>query len=327
MQLARRDAPLCSDVRERSELISWPIRVKPTHTDPPWRVATLPLYHDCHIVRSRQQTWSTITAQVVDIRSTSDVSALLEDKFTRVCITLEEVGGPFEIGSGSLQPKGRSPVYGATSVIPPNTRAQGMGKGLRFMRQLLLQMDEETLVTSLGDAVDVEQALRPRMMIPDPRVLRLGRVVADECALGTSISRAYSDSLSVALISALAGTDTLELNVHNSRGGLAPWQIRRVTDYLLQNLTEDLELSTQANLIGLSKSHFCRAFKASTGVSPHQWLLKARVERAKQHLLVSELPIAEVALTVGFADQAHFTRTFTRLEGVSPRAWQRLRYT
>jgi AraC family transcriptional regulator len=145
--------------------------------------------------------------------------------------------------------------------------------------------------------------------------------------MGTPISKAFSDSLSVALISALAGMDTDEYGRRSSQGGLAPWQVRRVTGFLLENLTEDLELRTQADLIGLSTSHFCRAFKVSTGMSPHQWLLKARVEKAKQHLLLSEIPIAEVALSVGFADQAHFTRTFSRLEGISPRAWQRSRYT
>jgi AraC-like DNA-binding protein len=84
-----------------------------------------------------------------------------------------------------------------------------------------------------------------------------------------------------------------------------------------------LELDTQAALAGLSKSHYCRAFKASTGISPHQWLLNARIEKAKQHLLADELPLAEIALSVGFTDQAHFTHTFSKVEGISPRSWQR----
>jgi AraC-like DNA-binding protein len=113
----------------------------------------------------------------------------------------------------------------------------------------------------------------------------------------------------------------------DGHGQLAPWQIRRVTDYFSAHLADDIQLQTASDLVRLSRSHFSRAFKNSTGLAPHQWLLQARIARAKQLMLETDLPLAQIAIGTGFADQAHFTRTFGRAAGQSPRAWQRARGT
>jgi AraC family transcriptional regulator len=109
------------------------------------------------------------------------------------------------------------------------------------------------------------------------------------------------------------------------RGGLAPWQLRRVTDYLHEHLADAGDMAALAGIVGLSDGHFSRAFKVSTGVPPHRWLLNARVAKARDLLMQSKLSLAEISLAVGFADQAHFTRTFGSIVGTSPRAWQRAR--
>jgi AraC family transcriptional regulator len=98
-----------------------------------------------------------------------------------------------------------------------------------------------------------------------------------------------------------------------------------VTEFLYENLSESVDMAALAGVAGLSKAHFSRAFKVSTGLPPHRWLLNARIARARELLMDSELPLAEISLTVGFADQAHFTRTFGSVVGTSPRAWQRAR--
>src|SRR3712207_6781244 len=165
----------------------------------------------------------------------------------------------------------------------------------------------------------------PRLMVSNARLRRIGQIIAEECASGTAMSGAYGDSMTMAVLSALADDTDVDGEQAEARGGLAPWRLNRVTQYILENLPERLELDTQAAIAGLSKSHYCRAFKTTTGISPHQWLLKARVEKAKQHLLEGNLPLAEIALAVGFTDQAHFTHAFSRIEGISPRAWQRAR--
>ena len=107
------------------------------------------------------------------------------------------------------------------------------------------------------------------------------------------------------------------------RGGLAPWQERRAKEILSANLDGRVMLKEVAQECGLSTSHFSRAFHRTVGAAPHHWLLTHRIKVAKQKLRDRRLPLAEVALTCGFADQGHLTRVFTRFVGVSPGAWRR----
>ena len=106
-------------------------------------------------------------------------------------------------------------------------------------------------------------------------------------------------------------------------GGLAPWQLRRATEMLRANLSENLALNEVAAACKLSVSHFARAFKASTGAPPHQWLMTARVDKARDMLVRSSVPLVQVAGICGFADQSHFSRVFARHQGASPGAWRR----
>jgi AraC family transcriptional regulator len=106
-------------------------------------------------------------------------------------------------------------------------------------------------------------------------------------------------------------------------GGLAPWQTKRACERLESDLGGKLQLAQIAAEVGLSVSHFSRAFRISTGLPPHQWLLRQRVRAAKQLMTVRDLPLSEIALSAGFANQSHFTRVFSEVVGVSPGAWRR----
>jgi AraC-like DNA-binding protein len=108
------------------------------------------------------------------------------------------------------------------------------------------------------------------------------------------------------------------------RGGLAPYQERRAKELMVASLDEDISLSRLATECGLSVRHFARAFRQSTGLSPHRWLIECRIERAKELLLDRRLSLTEIALICGFADQSHFTRAFTATVGISPGAWHRI---
>jgi len=110
-----------------------------------------------------------------------------------------------------------------------------------------------------------------------------------------------------------------------ARGGLAPWQLRRAYDFIDANLGNDPSISEVAEQCGLSGSYFSRAFKRETGFSPHRWLMKRRVERAKELLREPDLELAEIAQTCGFVDQSHFARVFSKSENCSPGRWRRLR--
>ena len=110
-----------------------------------------------------------------------------------------------------------------------------------------------------------------------------------------------------------------------TRGGLAPWQLKRAEALMSENLSVQVPLGQVAEECGLSVRHLARAFRQSTGVPPHRWLLDRRVERAKELLPNSKLSLSDVALACGFGDQSHFTRTFTAAVRLSPGVWRRLR--
>jgi AraC family transcriptional regulator len=108
-----------------------------------------------------------------------------------------------------------------------------------------------------------------------------------------------------------------------ARGGLAPWQVRRVTEYIEANLASTIRLEDLARIARLSHSHFCRAFKESIGHPAHAYVMRRRVRRAQGLMLNTAESLSQIAAQCGMADQAHFCKLFRRLVGQSPNAWRR----
>ena len=109
----------------------------------------------------------------------------------------------------------------------------------------------------------------------------------------------------------------------SSPSGLALWQLNRAKEMMEGRLDDQTSLRELAAACGLSVSHFARAFRISTGLPPHRWLLRRRVDRATDLLRGADLSLTEVALACGFADQSHFTRVFAQATGESPGLWRR----
>lgn len=105
-------------------------------------------------------------------------------------------------------------------------------------------------------------------------------------------------------------------------GGLSAKRLRQVTDFIADNYSRDLKLNELAQVAGMSSFHFAREFKRTTGTTPHQYLIKFRIERAKALLAKNELPLIEVGLRSGFSHQSHFTRLFRRLTGTTPHSYR-----
>ena len=134
----------------------------------------------------------------------------------------------------------------------------------------------------------------------------------------------FVDHMMLALTAHVAQTyGGLRPNAELARGGLAPWQVKRACERLESDLGGTLSLQQIAAEFDLSVSHFSRAFRISTGLPPHQWLLRQRVKAAKQLMTVRDLPLSEIAMSAGFANQSHFTRVFSAAVGVSPGVWRR----
>jgi AraC family transcriptional regulator len=106
-------------------------------------------------------------------------------------------------------------------------------------------------------------------------------------------------------------------------GGLPAWQARRVSAHVEGNISARIHIPQLARLVGLSASHFCRAFKCSFGVSPRAYVLRRRIEVAQALMLTTLAPLSSIALSCGMCDQQHFTRSFRRIVGETPSNWRR----
>ena len=105
-------------------------------------------------------------------------------------------------------------------------------------------------------------------------------------------------------------------------GGLSPQRERLVKQLILERLGDSLEVAELARACSLSRSHFSRAFKCSTGLSPQDWIRTQRIARAKLLIQHTDLSLTHISLECGFCDQAHFCHMFTRSEGINPFAWR-----
>jgi AraC-like DNA-binding protein len=109
------------------------------------------------------------------------------------------------------------------------------------------------------------------------------------------------------------------------RGRLAPWQVRKVTGYINAHLDQTIRNDELAAIARLHTSYFGRAFRNSLGETPHEYIMRRRIEHAQGLMLSTGASLSEIALDCGLADQSHLSRLFRRLEGESPSAWRRAR--
>ena len=109
----------------------------------------------------------------------------------------------------------------------------------------------------------------------------------------------------------------------SSRGGLAPWQVKRVVAYIDSNIGLSSRVSDLAGIVQLSVSHFSRLFRESFGVTPLAYVKARRIRHAQAIMLNTRKPLSQVALDCGMSDQAHFSRVFRKVVGISPSLWRR----
>ncbi|WP_176593771.1 helix-turn-helix domain-containing protein [Sphingobium sp. EM0848] len=108
-----------------------------------------------------------------------------------------------------------------------------------------------------------------------------------------------------------------------AKGGLAAWQVRRVTDHIDRQLDTALVTEDLATVAQLSTGHFCRAFKTSLGETPHAYIIRQRIRRAQWLMLKTRDTLSQIAYACGLTDQAHLTRLFRRIVGTTPMSWRR----
>jgi AraC family transcriptional regulator len=177
-----------------------------------------------------------------------------------------------------------------------------------------------TVAAGAGDADPDRVAPVPFHGLADPHLRYLAEAFLAEVTAGGPGGRLVADSLANLLAVHLLRRH-VPRRPRRRPAALTPSlaAVRRAEAYIRDNLAADLALADLAAAAHLSVYHFCRLFKQATGLAPHQYVLRERVERAKRLLRdQADLPLAEVAARTGFSDQSHFTRHFKRLAGVTP---------
>jgi AraC-like DNA-binding protein len=159
---------------------------------------------------------------------------------------------------------------------------------------------------------------------PDETLLHLAQALLPAFARPDEANRLFIGHVLLAAATQIAGRLAgMAPPAARPRGGLAPWQERRAKEMIDADLAGNITLGELAAACGLSRAHFLRAFRQSTGLTPHRWLLARRIAAAQDLLAASTHSLADVAHIAGFADQSHFTRVFSKLVGTSPAAWRR----
>jgi AraC family transcriptional regulator len=214
-------------------------------------------------------------------------------------------------------------VPGVVSFVPAGRRHHGWYAGGWF-EVATLQLDPSTVGSIVGNAIDPDAIeFVPAVNRRDLLVHQLALSLKDEMATGGVLGELFVETLVATLAAHLVREYS---NLAPQRGaippGLAANRLRRVLDYINDNLGADIRLVMLATLADVSPDHLGRAFKQAIGLSPHRYVTERRLERAKELLTTSNRPLSEIAYGLGFSSQSHFTTVFRRFLGVTPRAYR-----
>ncbi|MDO1583047.1 helix-turn-helix domain-containing protein [Rhizobium oryzicola] len=165
----------------------------------------------------------------------------------------------------------------------------------------------------------------PGADVDDATVRGIAHALLPALADPQQTNRLFLDHMTMALSTHLAvtyGEASRPRQVHS--GGLAGWQLKRAIEIMEARLDGDIPIAAVAQACGLSSAYFTRAFKLSTGLPPHRWLQRMRIDRARDMMRDTGQPLPEIATHCGFVDQSHFTRVFSSIVGMTPGAWRNI---
>ncbi|GAB1583417.1 AraC family transcriptional regulator [Phyllobacterium phragmitis] len=270
----------------------------------------------------RWRAWNGVIADVWSVICAEGASGQYVSRAPRLFVVLENDGvGRFEIRqSEHQQAVARSAGPYRMSYIPAGMPIWGQAENTGFLRHLDLHFDIETLSRRFAGELDMQKLLVPRLMFADERIASLAALIAAECLNDDPLHDLYGEGLVLALFADLFKIGQKQ---ERRRSQLSPRQLRRTIDFIEENCLRSIRLRELAELAGLSETYFSHAFKASTGIPPHQWQMQARIRKARELMNRKSVSLTWVAAATGFADQAHFTRVFKRFVGMTPAAWLR----
>lgn len=160
--------------------------------------------------------------------------------------------------------------------------------------------------------------------VHDPQIERIGYALMNECESGFMSGQLFGESLALALVSRLMfrfSSLAMHLDAPSAEG-LPLWRLRQVKQYIEDNLDVNLRMADLAGIAHMSEFHFSRLFKQSIGYPPYRYIVGRRIQRGRELLAKTALPLHEVSEKLGFGDQSHFTTVFKKNVGMTPKQFR-----
>ncbi|MGL5807300.1 MAG: helix-turn-helix domain-containing protein [Xenococcaceae cyanobacterium] len=207
-------------------------------------------------------------------------------------------------------------------IIPAKTNHQSCWN--RETEFMLLILDPIAIATSAWDLCDPDRIeILPHFAQSDPLVTQIGLTLKAELESNSAIDYCYLNSaanlLAIHLLRFYANKKPI---VKEYSDGLSRSNLQQISEYVRANLDRDLRLEKLAALLQMSTFYFARLFKQSTNLTPHQYIIRCRLEKAKNLLLLGDTSIVDICQKVGFQSQSHFTQLFRKYTGTTPKKYQ-----
>lgn len=213
---------------------------------------------------------------------------------------------------------------GDISVVPAGSPLFARWKGeenclqIRLTVEFMARIARETL-SGNSDLIP----LKPTFQSNNPQLASISQMLLSEYEQGSLANQLYLDSLTnILAVNLLREHTTTQFQLPIYEGGLPQHQLHRVLEYVDAHLEEDIKLANLACLLDMSQFHFSRLFKQSIGISPYQYLIQQRVERAKQLLRKTNRLITDIAFDCGFNSHSHLSKQFRQLTGMTPKKFR-----
>jgi AraC family transcriptional regulator len=261
---------------------------------------------------------SSLLVERRDLEPTSWQSHFLDDQLLHCFMKSAVIG--YSLKDAAIA---KIPVAAGQAVFCPRKEWHNISWNERISVLSIRIPDSALMEAARERLTDRSLEIVPRHVVTDDRLTHLLFALDAERARGYSAGKLFVDCIETALANILITSfNTFAPSSIPGKGGLAPRVLRRVVEFMHANMDKQIDLKDLADCAGLSLSHFSFQFRASTNQSPHQYMLRLRIERSKELLTDSRLSVLDVGLEVGFRNQQHFATVFRNSVGVPPSVYR-----